>query len=63
MPRGIMFINGEGDWECRHCHTSALMYESVGHYPDCPVIEESRCTPAAPDVDEMVAQGELHCYE
>ena len=35
----IMFINAVGNWECRHCHTSALMFTSVGHLPDCPALK------------------------
>ena len=33
-----MYINDKGDWECQYCCTSALIYESVLHFPDCPVI-------------------------
>ena len=33
-----MYINEFGDWACQYCCTSALMFESVHHFPDCPVI-------------------------
>jgi hypothetical protein len=33
-----MYINDDGDWTCQYCCTSALMFESVLHFPDCPVI-------------------------
>jgi hypothetical protein len=33
-----MHINDFGDWECQYCCTSALMIESVSHWPDCPVV-------------------------
>jgi len=36
-----MYINENGDWACQYCCTSALMYESVSHLPDCPVVCDS----------------------
>jgi len=36
-----MYINEHGDWTCQYCCTSALMYESVSHLPDCPVVCDS----------------------
>ena len=35
-----MYINEFGDWACQYCCTSALMFESVRHFPNCPVIKE-----------------------
>jgi hypothetical protein len=37
-----MHIDEGGFWECQYCCTRALIYESVSHLPDCPVILEEK---------------------
>jgi hypothetical protein len=67
-----MHINDNGDWECQHCCTSALMYESVPHNPDCPVIlaEKKQYSTEREMQDVYCAHGEteeshdgIYCLE
>lgn len=41
MLEDHFFVNSRGDWECKHCHTSALLFTSVRHADDCPAILEA----------------------
>lgn len=67
-----MYINDDGDWACQYCCTSALLYESVSHHPDCPVILEHEkiegkvlcpyCGGSNLDLDGDSGGGCTHCF-